>query len=129
MVVDGHGQVGRDGHHSCRCSVAASVASFSGSLSHRQQFDEVVFDTPSWCDGSLTITPPTAVDVVKEVAAVVPCLSVSVEELLFDDIVVQCLCCLAVGAEALTVDDVEVVSVGCRTNGVEALTPDDVADR
>ena len=69
----------------------------------------MLFDTPSWCDGSLTITPPNVADVDDEVAAVVRCLSVGVEELLFDDIVVRCLCCLAVGAEALTVDEVEVV--------------------
>ena len=36
-------------------------------LEPRQQFDEVVFDTPSWRAGSLTITPPTVADVDKEV--------------------------------------------------------------
>ena len=31
----------------------------------------MLFDTPSWCDGALTITPPTVEEVVEEVAAVV----------------------------------------------------------
>ena len=110
-----------------------------------------MFDTPSWCDGSLAVTPPkpTEDDVHDEAVVLVGRLSVAVVALFLVDTVVRCLCCLAVGAEVLTVDeaevvsvdcctdgvealnqdDVEVVNVGCRTDGFVALTPDDVADR
>ena len=86
----------------------------------------VVFHTPSWCDGSLTITPPTVEEVVEEVAAVVRCLSVAVVALFLIDTVVRCLCCLTVGAEELHFDEVEVLDVACRTDGFEELTKDEV---
>ena len=49
-----------------------------------------MFDTPSWCDGSLTIRPPNVPDVDDEVAVVVRC---------------RVDCCTD-GIEALTPDDV-----------------------
>ena len=58
-------------------------------------------DTPSWCDGALTITPPTEDDVHDVVAAFLGCLFVAVALLLSDDTVVRCLACRTVGAEVL----------------------------
>ena len=107
--------------------LAASDAHlFHGELEPKQQFDEVVFDTPSWCDDSLIATPPTVEEVVKEVAVLVGRLSVAVVAFFLVDTVVRCLCCLAVGAVTLKDDEVEVADVVCCTDGVEALTPDDV---
>ena len=64
-------------------------------------------DTPSWCDGSLAITPPNEDDVHDEAVVLVGCLSAAVVALFIDDADVRCLCCVAVGAEALTVDEAE----------------------
>ena len=101
------------------------LASFlDASLS--QQSCAIVFDNPSWCDGSLTITPPTVADVVKKVVVLLGCLSVAVEALSFDDTDVRCLCCATDGDEALDHDEVEVVRLGCCTDGVEALNKADV---
>ena len=140
-------------HHCCRCSVAAAsvltLCQCELEPAELRSSMSVVFDTPSWCDGALAITPPNEDDVHDEAVVLVGCLSVAVALLLSDDTVVRCLCCLAVGAEALAhddaevvnvdcctdgvealnQDDVEVVNVGCRTDGFVALTPDDVADR
>ena len=77
MVVGDRCHVGCHSHHCCRCSVAASGILFLGCL-EPQQFGRLFVDTPSWCDGSLIITPPTVEEVVEEVAAVVRCLSVAV---------------------------------------------------
>ena len=115
-----------DCNHCCRCSVAASVGASLLHLEPRQRTRRLFVDTPSWCDGSLTITPPTVEEVVDIPAVLLGCLFVAAVALFFDDTVVRCLCCLAVSAEALTHDDAEVVSVDCCTDGVEALNQDDV---
>ena len=150
MVVGRHGRVSHRCHHCCRC-VAASDASFIRCVLSQSTLRRcaVGFDTPSWCDGSLTATPPTVVNVHDEVAAVVCCLSVAVVALFSNDTVVRCLGCVAVGvkglrlvdtdvrclgctaegAEVLKDDEVEVVTVDCCTDGVEVLLFDDVADR
>ena len=86
----------------------------------------MLFDTPSWCDDSLIVTPPTEDDVHDEAVVLVGCVSGVVVALFFDDTVVRCLACRTVGAEGLEDDEVEVADVACRTDGVEALTPDDV---
>ena len=56
-----------------------------------------VVDTPSWCDGSLTATPPTVDDVHDEVAVLLCCLFVGVVALFLVDTVVRCLRCLSDG--------------------------------
>ena len=106
-------------------------------------------DNPSWCDGSLAITPPNEDDVHEEAVVLVGRLSVAVALLFLADIVVRCIGCLSEGVEEIHVDEGEVVSVDCCTDGHEelinadadivglgcvadglvALTPDDVADR
>ena len=87
-----------------------------------------MFDTPSWGDGSLAVTPPkpTEDDVHDEAVVLVGRLSVAAVALFLVDTVVRYLCCLAVGAEVLTVDEAEVVSVDCCTDGVETFNQDDV---
>ena len=95
-------------------------------LEPKQQSCAVLFDTPSWCGGSLTTTPPNVHDVDDEVVVLLGCLSVSVVALSPDDIVVRCHCCLSEGAEELHVDEAEVVSVDCCTDGHEELNQDDV---
>ena len=62
---------------SCRCTLFYWMH-----LEPRQQFDEVVFDTPSWC-GGFTTTPPTEDDVHDEAVVLVGCVSVAVEALFF----------------------------------------------
>ena len=87
-----------------------------------------MFNTPSWCDSLLAVTPPTPTvdDVVDEAGVLVGCLSVAVVVLICVDTDVRCLSCVADGFEELEDDEVEVVIVDCRPVGVEALTPDDV---
>ena len=89
----------------------------------------MLFDTPSWCDGALTITPPNVADVDDEVVVLLGCRSVAVEALFFGDIDVRCLCRLTDGVEGLNHDDVEVDLLGCIVDSLVALTPDDVADQ
>ena len=97
-------------------------------LSQECAVHSVVFNTPSWCDGSQNChtTKPTVEEVV-DVHDVLPgCLSVVVEALFFDDTDVQCLSCATDGDEVLNPDEVEVVRLGCCTDGVEVLNRDDV---
>ena len=89
-----------------------------------------MFDTPSWCDGSLAVTPPkpTEDDVHDEAVVLVGRLSVAAVALFLVDTVVRCLCCLAVGAEVLKDDEAEVAVVDCCTDGREGLNKDDVEE-
>ena len=132
MVVDHRSRVSHCCHHCCRCSVAAAsdactLAPFYGcKLEPRQRTRRLFVDTPSWCDGSLTITPPTVEEVVDVPAVLLGCLFVAAVALFFDYAVARCLCCLAVGAEELLHDDDVIVLVDCRTAGAEALNNEDV---
>ena len=124
MVVDARGQVGCHCHHCCRCVELPLCCTFSGCSLSQRQFGRCSLTPPSWCDGSLAITPPkpTEDDVHDEVVVLVGCVSGVVVALLSADTVVRCPCCAIVGFEGLNDDEVEVADVACRTDGVEALT-------
>ena len=89
---------------------------------------KVLFDTPSWCDGSSNhhTTPPTVDDVHDEAVVLVGLLSVGVEALILVDTDVRCLGCTAEGVEVLKDDEAVVGIVDCCPDGVEVLTLDDV---
>ena len=62
--------------------VLLPLAALLRMLEPKQQFDEVAFDTPSWCDGSLTITPQNHKNLLLRKSSMYPLFSSVVSPLL-----------------------------------------------